>query len=97
MTDTSVIHPCDCIVECCAWLIRVYVSMSVCFLCMCVFIACAPINQNLSLVPNGDRLSSRETRDVSVPRECLFFVCPCVSVYVCVCMCGYVCVRAHVI
>ncbi len=60
MTDTVIINHCDCVVDGGAELIRVYVSISTC-LCMCVFIASAPINHNLSLVPNGDRLSSRET------------------------------------
>lgn len=60
MTDTIIINHCDCVVDGGAELIRVYVSIFV-RLCMRVFIACGPINQNLSLVPNGDRLSSRET------------------------------------
>lgn len=60
MTDTTIINHCGCAVDGGAELIRVYVSIST-RLCMCVFIARASINQNLSLVPNGDRLSSRET------------------------------------
>lgn len=62
MTDTTIIKHCDCVVDGGAGLMRVYVSVSLC-LCVCVyaFICRASINQNLSLVPNGDRLSSRET------------------------------------
>lgn len=43
-------------------LIRVYVSNSgrLC-VCVCLLSVCTPINQNLSLVPNGDRLLSKET------------------------------------
>lgn len=79
MTDTTIINHCDCVAGGGVGLIRVYVRISLC-LCMCVFIGRAPINQNLSLVPNGDRLSSKK-RDVTVPGECLLFVrviCGCV-------------------
>ena len=56
-----------------AGLIRLFVGASTCW---CVFIACAAINQNPSLVPNGDRLSSRGTW--LSPEKACFNVCVCV-------------------
>lgn len=42
-------------------LIEVYVNIFSLLVYLRVFIACGPINQNPSLMANGDRLSTKET------------------------------------
>lgn len=72
----TIIHHRDCNVDGIAELIRLYVSISKC-LFVCAFIDCGPINQNLSLVANGDRLTSGETW-LSLEKACFLCVCVCV-------------------